>query len=137
MFTRRGLAGSVLIGGGRSVCTGRTSIRNGCSLGSLGSRGSSSGNKLLGVPRMAVEKDWICSVFTRPSFDSSAYHTTSKCSHDELLRAFFDAQEDTVQKLVRDLNLLLARFQEQDLFSSMLQAWLVGETHAEMHVGMQ
>ena len=42
MYTRRGLAGSVFIGGGRSVCTGRTSIRNGCSLCSLGSRGSSS-----------------------------------------------------------------------------------------------
>ena len=36
--------------------TGRTSIRNGCTLGSLGSRGSSSGNNLLGVPRMLLKK---------------------------------------------------------------------------------
>ena len=38
-------------------------------------------------------------------------------SHDELLRTFLDAQEDTVKKLVRVLDLLLARFQVQDLFS--------------------
>ena len=44
----------------------------------------------------AVEKDWICIVFMRPSFDISAHHTTSRCSHDELLRAFSDAKQDTV-----------------------------------------
>ena len=47
-----------------------------------------------------------------------------------VLRTFIDAQEDTVQKLVCDLNLLLARF-------PMLQAWLVDETHAETHAEMQ
>ena len=56
MCTRIGLAGSVLIGEGKSLSTGRTSIRNGCSLGSLGSYGSSSGNNLLGVPRMLLKK---------------------------------------------------------------------------------
>ena len=64
------------IGGGRSACTIRTSIRDGCS---LGSRGSSSGTSPLGVPRMPLKKDRTCSVFTRPSFDSSAHHTTSRC----------------------------------------------------------
>ena len=88
MYTRRGLASSVMIGGGKSVCTRRTSILSGCSLGSLGSRGSSSGKSLLGVPRMLLKKT------------GSA-----------------DAQEDTVQAFVRDLNLLLARFQVQDLVS--------------------
>ena len=76
------------------------------------------------------EKDWICSVFTRPPFDSSADHTTSRYCHN-------DAQEDTVPKLVRDLDIFLARFQVQDLFLAMLKASLVGETHAETHVGMQ
>ena len=36
IYIRRGLAGSVLIGVGRSVFTRRASIRNGCSLGFLG-----------------------------------------------------------------------------------------------------
>ena len=31
----------------------------------------------------AVETNRICSVFTRPSFDNSAYHTISKCSHND------------------------------------------------------
>ena len=101
VYNRRCLAGSVLTAGGRSVCSRRTSIPNGCSLGSLCSRGSSSG-----CSTDAVEKDWICCVFTRPPCDNSAHHTTSKCSDN-----------DTVQKLVCDQNLLLARFQVQDLFS--------------------
>ena len=37
MYTGRALDVSVLIGGGRFACRGRTSSRNGCSLGSLGS----------------------------------------------------------------------------------------------------
>ena len=55
-----------------------------------------------GVFTDAVEKDWI----SRPSFHSSAYHTISSCSNNELLSTFFDRQ-----KLVCDLNLLV-RFQE-------------------------
>ena len=52
----------------------------------------------------------------RPSFDSFANHAPSKCSDYELLRTFLDAQENTVQKFVRDLNLLVC-FQIQDLLS--------------------
>ena len=65
----------------------------------------------------AVEKDGICCIFARPSFDSSANHAPSTCSDNELLRTFPDALENTVKKLVCDRNLLLARLQVQDLFS--------------------
>ena len=111
VYTRRGLAGSVLIGGGKSVRTGRTSIRNGGSLGSLGSRGSSSGNNLLRVPRMLFEKTGFAA--SSPGCLLTVlhtYHTTSGCSDNELLSDFLDAQEDTVQKHVCNLNLLPARF---------------------------
>ena len=76
-YTRRGLAGSVLIGGGRSECTGHTPMRNGCSLGS-GFWRLVTWQHSPGCSTDAVEKDGICSVFARPSFDSSAYHTTSR-----------------------------------------------------------
>ena len=62
----------------------------------------------------AVEKDRICSVITRPSFDSSAHHATSTCSSSELLSTFLDAQEETVKKLVCDLDLLHARSLDAD-----------------------
>ena len=71
MFTQRGLAGSVLIGRGRLVCISGFSRRviwqqsPGCSTD-------------------AVERDWF---FTRPSFDISAHHTRSRCSHNELLKS--------------------------------------------------
>ena len=107
-----------------SVCTGRTSICNGCSLGSLGSPGSSSGNSLLGVPRMLLKKTGSAASFTRPSSDNSAYRT----------ELYLMPQEDTVHC---DLNLLLARFQEQEIFSPMPQARTRGEKHPEMHVEMQ
>ena len=50
---------------------------------------------------------------------------------------FLDAQEDTVYKVISDLNLLFARLQVQDLLLSMLQAWLADETPTKTHVEMQ
>ena len=99
----------------RSACTGRTSILNGSSRDSLGSRGSSSGTSLPRCSTNAFEKDWICGVLTRSPFDSSAHYTTSKRPNNELLGTFFDAQEGTVQELVCDVDLLFACFQEQSL----------------------
>ena len=123
MYTRRCLAGSVLIGRRRSVFTGYTSIRNGSCLGFPGSRRSSSGINLRGVPRMLFEKTGSAAS-CRGSLLTVLQHK------QRVLRTFIDAQEDTVQKLVCDLNLLLARF-------PMLQTWLVDETHAETHAEMQ
>ena len=74
------------------------------------------------VPRMLL-KDRICSIFTRPSFDSSAHHTTSRCSNNELLRPTL------MPKKIQPKNLPSTRS-----FLSTLKAWLVGETHADMHV---
>ena len=37
----------------------------------------------------AFQKDWICSVFTKTSFHSYAYHTAIKYSNKEHLRTFF------------------------------------------------
>ena len=80
--------------------------------------------QVTGCSMNAAEKDWICGVFTRPSLDSSAYHTASTCSDDELFRTFFDDQEDCRLRIC--LCSLRAHHSEG-----------MDGTCAEMHVGMQ
>ena len=80
-----------------SLCTGRTSIRNGCSLAVLRVHAARDlATSLLGVPRMLLKKTRSAASSRGRLFDSFARHTTYKRFNNELLRSFFDAQEDAV-----------------------------------------
>ena len=148
MYTPPGLDGSVLIGGGRSACTGRTSILNGCSRDSLGSRGSSSGTSLPGVPRMLLKKTGSAA-FSR-GHRLTVLHTTQPAS----TQTTNSSEPSLMPKKIQSRNVsviwiffLLASKNKVFSFQaagmalgsalSTRQAWLSDETCTEMHVGMQ